>query len=269
MDPSSTQRLPLWRWAPESAPARHMDEVAVEEPLEIRIGGHAVGVTMRTPGDDRELVAGFLLAEGVLRSAADLADIRPCSVEEGNVVDVVLAEGVPVDLARLSRHVVVSSSCGLCGAASLDAVRQRFAAVDAGPAIDPSLIQALPSRLRAAQPGFDRTGGVHGAAIFDADGTLVVAREDIGRHNAVDKAIGFALLAGLLPLRRHVLLVSGRASFEIVQKALAAAIPIVAAVSAPSSLAVDLAHESGQTLVGFLRPGQMNIYAHPDRVAVG
>jgi len=244
------------------------DELAHEEPLEIRVGGRPVSVTMRTPGHDAELAAGFLFTEGVIAGRRDLFRIAYCDRHDrDNVLNVLLAPGVPVDLARLTRHVFASSSCGLCGKATIEAVRRACPPVGPGAAIDATVLGALPRRMRAAQPTFERTGGLHAAAIFDASGRLVVLREDVGRHNAVDKVVGHCLHAGPFPLDGHVLLVSGRASFEIVQKALAARLPIVAAISAPSSLAVALAAESGQTLVGFLRDGRMNVYAHAGRIA--
>ena len=243
------------------------DELAPEEPLEIRVRGRPVSVTMRTPGHDGELAAGFLLTEGIVRAREDVLRVEHCGRnEDGNVLNVVLAPEVRVDFDRLTRHVFASSSCGLCGKATIESVRSAFPPVDSGVTIDAETLVALPDKMRAAQPAFDRTGGVHAAALFDRDGNLLVAREDVGRHNAVDKVIGFTLLRPSAPPRGHVLLVSGRSSFEIMQKALAARVPVVAAVSAPSSLAVEFARESGQTLVGFLRPGRMNVYAHPGRI---
>ena len=243
------------------------DELASEEPLEIRVRGRAVSVTMRTPGHDADLAAGFLLSEGIIRRPRDVLRIEPCGRnEDGNVLNVQLAPDVPVDFERLTRHVFASSSCGLCGKATIDSVRSTFPPIDSTLVVDADTLVALPQLMRNAQPAFDRTGGVHAAAVFSAGGELLVVREDVGRHNAVDKVIGHALLNHLLPLDRHLLLVSGRSSFEIVQKALAARIPVVAAVSAPSSLAVDFARDSRQTLVGFLRPGRMNVYTHPSRI---
>jgi FdhD protein len=243
------------------------DELAVEEPLEIRVKGRAVSVTMRTPGHDDELAAGFLLTEGMISSRADMIGVEPCAhAREGNVVNVVLAPEAKADFEQLTRHVFTSSSCGMCGKATIDAVFRRVEPVRSEVTVDARTLLALPDRLRQAQATFDRTGGLHGVAVFTASGELVVAREDVGRHNAVDKVLGYGLLNGLLPFERHVLMVSGRASFEIVQKALAARIPIVAAVSAPSTLAAEFAEESGQTLVGFLREQRMNVYAHPERI---
>ncbi|MEV5509984.1 formate dehydrogenase accessory sulfurtransferase FdhD [Streptomyces orinoci] len=255
------------------------DTLVAEEPLEIRLNGKPLAITMRTPGDDFALAAGFLVSEGVLGRDDELANIVYCAgaTEDGsntyNVVDVRLAPGVPVPDISLERNVYTTSSCGLCGKASLDAVRTtaRWPLTD-GPEpmrLAPSLLAALPDRLRAAQRVFDRTGGLHAAALFTRDGQLLDIREDVGRHNAVDKLIGRALQSGSLPLSGTVLLVSGRASFELAQKAVMAGIPVLAAVSAPSSLAVDLAAETGLTLVGFLRGASMNVYAGEERVVLG
>ena len=242
------------------------DELAAEEPLEIRVRGRPVSVTMRTPGHDAELAAGFLLSEGIIRQKQDVLQIEHCDRnEEGNLLNVVLAPEVPVDFERLTRHVFASSSCGLCGKATIEAVRSELPPVESDLRVDAETLVGLPEVMRHAQSSFDRTGGVHAAALFDETGKLIVLREDVGRHNAVDKVLGYALLNGLPP-DRNVLLVSGRASFEIMQKALAGHVPVVAAVSAPSNLAVDFARESGQTLVGFLRAGRMNIYCHAERV---
>ncbi|MFH8255853.1 formate dehydrogenase accessory sulfurtransferase FdhD [Streptomyces roseolus] len=253
------------------------DTLVAEEPLEIRLNGKPLAITMRTPGDDFALAAGFLVSEGVLASAADVRSIVYCAgaKEDGtntyNVVDVKLAPGVAVPDITLERNVYTTSSCGLCGKASLDAVRTtaRFPIADTPPVrVSPALLSALPDRLRAAQKVFDTTGGLHAAALFTEDGELLDVREDVGRHNAVDKLVGRALREDLLPLDRAVLLVSGRASFELAQKAVMAGIPVLAAVSAPSSLAVDLAAEAGLTLVGFLRGPDMNVYTGADRVMV-
>jgi FdhD protein len=257
----------MWRSVAGRAPTTHEDVLAGEEPLEIRVAGTPVSVTMRTPGHDRELAVGFLLSEGLIASRDDLADVRQAAGgAQRNVIDVRPVPGVGFDLTHLTRHVFASSSCGLCGKATIEAVHQRLAPITADVSVDADVLLALPERLRAAQPDFARTGGLHAAALFDTSGRLLLAREDIGRHNAVDKVLGAGLLAGALPVRAHVLLVSGRASFEIVQKALAGGVPIVAAVSAPSSLAVTLAAESKQTLVGFLRPPHLNVYTHPERI---
>ncbi|MEW1719974.1 formate dehydrogenase accessory sulfurtransferase FdhD [Streptomyces sp. NPDC093109] len=253
------------------------DTLVAEEPLEIRLNGKPLAITMRTPGDDFALAAGFLVSEGVLASSADVRSIVYCAgaKDDGtntyNVVDVQLAPGVPVPDITLERNVYTTSSCGLCGKASLDAVRTttRFPIADTPPVlVEPALLAGLPDRLRAAQRVFDRTGGLHAAALFSEDGELLDIREDVGRHNAVDKLVGRALREDLLPLSRAILLVSGRASFELAQKAVMAGIPVLAAVSAPSSLAVDLAAECGLTLVGFLRGPSMNVYAGDERIAL-
>jgi FdhD protein len=247
------------------------DEVAIEEPLEIRIGAEPLAVTMRTPGNDEELAAGFLLSEGIVRARMDLQEISRCMLPAslGNVLNVTLAATAKFTPAATHRFGTISTSCGLCGKTSIEFIRQQFAPIDSRRIqIEAATLLELPERLRTAQGNFARTGGIHAAAIFDLDGNLIVLREDIGRHNAVDKAIGRAFLDGLLPLNNHIMIVSGRSSLEIVQKALAAGIPIVAAVSAPSSLAVNFARESNQTLIGFLRPPTFNIYAHIERVVM-
>ena len=258
---------PVWRSAEGRAPQPDTDALVVEEPLEIRCGGEAVSVTMRTPGHDRELALGFLVSEGVLTEPSGVRDVvQSAGGPTANVVDVRPAAGARLDLGGLTRHVFTSSSCGLCGKTAIDAVQHHFPPLDDGATVRASTVLGLPAVLAAAQTAFARTGGLHAAAVFAADGSLVVVREDVGRHNAVDKVLGYGFAAGLLPWRGHVLLVSGRASFEIVQKALAGRIPIVAAVSAPSSLAVSFAEESRQTLIGFLRPGRLNVYTHPHRI---
>jgi FdhD protein len=246
---------------------RH-DTLAVEEPLEIRVRGRSVAVTMRTPGHDRELAAGFLLTERIISERKQLVDIAPCraSLEPQNTLDVFLRSGAEVDFARLTRHVFATSSCGLCGKASIESVQQHFPSVKSKITVSSNTILRLPARMKRAQQTFAKTGGLHAAALFDSRGKLIVLREDVGRHNAVDKVIGWGFLKNKLPFDSQILLVSGRASFEIMQKALAARIPIVCAVSAPSSLAVEFARESGQTLMGFLRGEGMNIYAFPERI---
>ncbi|MFD0028344.1 formate dehydrogenase accessory sulfurtransferase FdhD [Streptomyces sp. NPDC055059] len=253
------------------------DTLVAEEPLEIRLNGRPLAITMRTPGDDFALAAGFLVSEGVLGATEELQSIVYCAgaTQDGtntyNVVDVRTAPGVVLPDITLERNVYTTSSCGLCGKASLDAVRTqtRFAIDDTPPVrIEPSLLASLPDRLREAQRVFDRTGGLHAAALFSEAGELLDIREDVGRHNAVDKLVGRALQSGGLPLSRAILLVSGRASFELAQKAVMAGIPVLAAVSAPSSLAVDLAAETGLTLVGFLRGPNMNVYAGEHRIAL-
>ncbi len=258
----------MLRWEAGGRARRESDELACEEPLEIRVDTRPVSVTMRTPGHDAELAAGFLLTEGLIRSRADVAKIEPHPRnQERNVLNVFLAPGVSVDFARLTRHVFASSSCGLCGKATIEAVHQQFKPVRARFTVAAGTVLALPAQLRRSQETFERTGGLHAAAVFDARGRLLVVREDVGRHNAVDKVLGHGLLQGRLPFDRHILMVSGRASFEIMQKALAGRIPIVAAVSAPSSLAAEFARESGQTLIGFLRGERMNVYTRPERVS--
>jgi FdhD protein len=257
----------IWRWRDGESLRRASDELAREEPLEIRVDNHPVSVTMRTPGHDSELAIGFLMTEGILKSKEDLLKVEAHPRNKRrNVINVFLAPGRAVNLSQLTRHVFASSSCGLCGKASIEAVHQHFEPVQSRVRVQGKIISTLPGRLRQAQETFERTGGLHAAAIFTETGELVISREDIGRHNAVDKVLGFGLLNARLPFDRHILLVSGRASFEIMQKALAARIPIVAAVSAPSSLAVQFARESGQTLVGFLREERMNVYSLPERI---
>ncbi|MGQ4615815.1 formate dehydrogenase accessory sulfurtransferase FdhD [Nocardia sp. R7R-8] len=254
--------------------SRRPDTLAAEEPLEIRIGGRPLTVTMRTPGHDVDLAAGFLVSEGVISTPDQLTGARYCSdaAADGgntyNILDVDLAPGAALPDTSLGRKFYTTSSCGLCGKASLEAVRTSAkwsVAVDPL-AIAPAALTTFPERLRAAQRVFDSTGGLHAAGLFTADGRLLCLREDVGRHNAVDKVVGHALRSGLLPLRETILMVSSRASFELVQKALMAGIPLLAAVSAPSSLAVDLAAESGLTLVGFLRGNSMNVYTAVERL---
>ena len=244
------------------------DSLAVEEPLELRVGGKALAVTMRTPGHDVELAHGFLLSEGVIGSRADVVDARYCGSldEDGrntyNVLDIGLAPHVPPPDVGVERNFYTTSSCGVCGKASLDAVRRRTRFPPAADPLElsPAILAALPDALRSRQRVFDRTGGLHAAGLFTATGTALAVREDVGRHNAVDKVLGWATLQDRVPATGTVLMVSGRASFELVQKAVMAGVPLLAAVSAPSSLAVELAEESGLTLVGFVRDGSMNVY---------
>jgi FdhD protein len=252
---------------------RRRDRLATEEPMEIRAeppGGEQqpVAVTMRTPGHDFELAAGFLFSEGLI-GPADVSGIRYCAVpreeQHYNVVSVAVAQPLPELGAQ--RNFYSSSSCGICGKASLDAIDVRCAPVADGPAVEAAVLLSLPDQLRSAQDVFDRTGGLHAAALFDAGGRPLVVREDVGRHNAVDKVIGAQLLAEQLPLSDRILMVSGRASFEIVQKAAVAGVPIICAVSAPSSLAVDAARRFGITLVGFLRDDRFNVYTGEQRIA--
>lgn len=261
------------------------DRVAVEEPLEIRLraGGEQriLALTMRTPGDDLDLARGFLFAEGVIAAASDLRKLAHCDPEDldeppaggaddpcGNIVIAELAADRLPDLRSLERHFFATSACGVCGKAGLEALSLRGCTVPPpGPVVTPELVASLPDKLRAAQGVFDATGGLHAAALFDAGGALAAVREDVGRHNAVDKLVGWALGAGRLPLGDALVLVSGRSSYEILQKCLVAGVPIICAVSAPSSLAVDLARRFGVTLVGFLRGERFNVYSRPDRIA--
>ncbi|MFI0150142.1 formate dehydrogenase accessory sulfurtransferase FdhD [Streptomyces lydicus] len=263
----------------DGAVSTRPDTLVAEEPLEIRLNGKPLAITMRTPGDDFALAAGFLVSEGVLGAAEELQNILYCAgaTEDGvntyNVVDVKTAPGVVIPDLTLERNVYTTSSCGLCGKASLDAVRttarwQLDTSPDTPVRIAPATLSALPDRLRSAQRVFERTGGLHAAALFTTEGELLDVREDVGRHNAVDKIVGRALQQGRLPLSSAVLMVSGRASFELAQKAVMAGIPVLAAVSAPSSLAVDLAQETGLTLVGFLRGTSMNVYAGEHRLTL-
>nr|WP_230417140.1 formate dehydrogenase accessory sulfurtransferase FdhD [Micromonospora tarapacensis] len=258
--------------------ARRPDTVAAEEPLEIRVGPAGPGrrrpltVTMRTPGADLDLAIGFLFTEGLIRSTDDVSTAQLCAGTDTpntyNVVDVTLAPGVPDPVTDATRHFHTTSACGVCGKASIDAVRTRslFDVSGDSLAVPAELLAELPQRLRAGQRGFDRTGGLHAAGLFTAGGELLVLREDVGRHNAVDKVVGWAVRERRLPLTGHVLLVSGRASFELTQKAWMAGVPLLAAVSAPSTLAVDVATEAGLTLVGFLRDRTMNVYTGEHRV---
>jgi FdhD protein len=250
------------------------DLVAVEEPLEIRLGGMTLSVTMRTPGDDEELVAGFLFSEGVIASADDLdvvARYRSPDAGDapGNVVNVLLKGDTRVARERLRRNFVSSSSCGLCGKTMIEAFQASCPPVLSDIAVPIDRFHRLVPTLSEAQATFEKTGGLHAAGLFDVDGRLIVLREDIGRHNAVDKVIGHMVLARQLPLDRHILMVSGRASFEIVQKALTARVPVVAAVSAPSSMAIRTAEAGNMTLVGFVRDGSFNVYAGSHRVTCG
>jgi FdhD protein len=253
------------------------DTLATEEPMEIRLltGDHrqTVAVTMRTPGADFELAAGFLYGEGIVKSTDDIAKISYCvdpdldAEQQYNIVNVELRGGREYDLRPLERHFYTTSACGVCGKASLEQLELRGCPVALpGPEVSAETIYSLPEKLREAQGLFDATGGLHAAALFDAEGKLVALREDVGRHNATDKLVGWALLEGKLPLSGHIVMVSGRSSFEILQKCLTAGVPFVCAISAPSSLAVDVAREFGMTLVGFLREGRFNIYAGSERI---
>lgn len=269
-----TVRRPVLRLGPDGQERRRPDALAAEEPLEIRVDGKPLSVTMRTPGHDVELAHGFLLTEGVIGSPEDLLSARYCDSldDQGrntyNVLDITLAPGVEPPDTSLERNFYTTSSCGVCGKASLDAVKlkSRFSPADDTVRVHYRTIIGLPDALREAQKVFSSTGGLHGAALFTADGELIVAREDVGRHNAVDKVLGYCLLDGRIPAAGTVLMVSGRASFELVQKAVMAGVPMMTAVSAPSSLAVELAAEAGMTLVGFLRGETMNVYARSERI---
>jgi len=254
--------------------AQVQDLLAVEEPLEIRLNDQPVSITMRTPGNDFELAAGFLLSEGIVGNARDIQSIRHRESDgnprqAGNSVVIDLAPDVPADLDRLRRHFYTTSSCGVCGRASIEALEIQTCAIaprDA-PRIAAPVIHGLPDALRQSQPVFERTGGLHAAALFDSKGALLAVREDVGRHNAVDKLLGAEFLAGRTPLHERLVLVSGRTSFELVQKCLMAGVPVLAAVGAPSSLAVEAARRFGMTLIGFLRGGRFNIYSGHARIA--
>lgn len=274
MSESVTQhRAFKWRMG---AMREEPDRLAVEEPLEIRLGGRRFTLTMRTPGHDEELAAGFLLAEGFINARGELGEIRRLRDSKGapdpNAIDVILNVPAAGLRERLQRNFVVSSSCGICGKTSIEAIERRIEPLTSTVAIAAPALLRLPAMMREAQQVFAATGGLHAAALFALervnDPALVVLREDVGRHNAVDKVVGYALAHDLIPLARHVLMVSGRLSFEIVQKTAAAGVPILCAVSAPSSLAVELADELGMTLVGFLRAPNFNVYTGPERVIV-
>jgi FdhD protein len=275
-----TRRAPSYRIDLSDAAASTIisrpDTLTVEEPLEIRVGGVSLAVTMRTPGNDFDLAIGFLLTEGLIGAAADVHTLMHCQ-DEGedglptyNVVDVTLSQGLAPPSPGAVRSSYIASSCGICGKASIEAIttRSRYSVQLDRAQVDPRVLARMPNTLRAQQVVFDHTGGLHAAGLFTADGELLVAREDVGRHNAVDKVIGWAAREDRLPLSGQVLCVSGRASFELTQKALMAGIPTLAAVSAPSSLAVELANEAGMTLVGFVRDPKMTVYSGPDRLGI-
>ncbi len=268
-DPERVREAARTRREGGAAAKDEPDLVACEEPLEIQVNGARIAVVMRTPGDDLELVAGFLVTERIVERLSDVASLHHASAGDAeradNVVRATLAQGVPFDADALRRNLFASSSCGVCGKASLERALATAPPLDDPARFTASYFAALPARLRAAQRAFDATGGLHGAALFDARGEMLCAREDVGRHNAVDKAIGWAARAGR-PLAGCALLVSGRVSFEIVQKALAARVPAVAAVSAPTSLAVELAERAGIALVAFLRGDAMSVYGARERV---
>jgi len=261
--------IPLRRLQADGSAHLKNDEVSVEEPLEIRLNGEAFVTLMRTPGEDRELVTGFLFTEGIIREAADVLEIAPCAhigaERPGNILNVTLGSNIPASPAELRRHVVASSSCGVCSKTSIAAIRRMFPAISSSLQVDAEVIYGLPEKLRAAQETFAQTGGLHACAWFRSDGALAAIREDVGRHNALDKLVGHRLLQRSVDTD-GILQVSGRVAFEIVQKALAARFSIISAISAPTSLAVEFAEENGQTLIGFVREGRMNIYAHPQRI---
>jgi FdhD protein len=249
------------------------DALAVEEPLEIRLRPsgrthRAISITMRTPGHDAELAAGFLFTEGIIKAPEQIAAIRHCG-PGGNTIVAELAEGVSVDLKRLERHFYTSSSCGVCGKSSIEALHTGARRIENSdvPKVGADIIKGLHATLLSAQSAFERTGGLHASGLFSGNGSMDILREDVGRHNALDKVIGRKFLDGGLPLSEHILLVSGRASFELVQKALMAGIPVLAAVGAPSSLAVELAREFGMTLIGFVREHSFNVYCGEQRLA--
>jgi len=249
------------------------DHLAVEEPLEIRIGDEPIAVTMRTPGHDEDLAAGFCLTEGIIEEPDELESVSPCDLAEfGNVINVMLTASAMTrraeQVCNAKREMYLSSSCGLCGKQSIEHIEQKVTPITQRMSVDSQVLLSLPQSMRVAQATFDETGGLHAAALFDLSGRLLILREDVGRHNAVDKVLGHALLTGMLPASQTILLVSGRASFEIMQKAAMAHVPIVAAVSAPSSLAVDFAKRLNMTLVGFLRKQRMNVYHDWGRVVV-
>jgi len=282
----STRSLPIWsqagvrvverpverRGEPTAAGARaaHHDLVVAEEPLEIRIGGESLIVTMRTPGDDLDLAAGLLFTEGVIASMDDVAALvhggEAAGRDRENVVEVTAARGRAIDSAAARRVLRATAACGLCGKDSIAAVRKRIPGLEDATRVSLAVVLGLPAAIRAGQPVFAATGGLHAVGLFTPEGALRTVREDVGRHNAVDKVIGAELRAGATSLAGSVMLLSGRAGFELVQKAAIARVPVVCSVSAPSALAVDLADEVGMTLVGFVRGGSANVYTHPQRI---
>ncbi len=274
----SKARMKISRVMPDSTVIEELDNLAIEEPLEIRIGHYengklkhrAISITMRTPGSDFELATGFLFTEGIIQRRNQIENIKYCgdAKKPSNTVRVDLAPDTTLDFKKLERHFYTSSSCGVCGKSSLNALATGAQTIDSKDAfsVSESIIRMLPERLRNAQNVFDETGGLHAAGIFDQTGKLLELREDVGRHNALDKIIGTEFLKGSIPLSKRILFLSGRSSFELVQKAVMAQIPIIAAVSAPSSLAVDAAIEFGVTLLGFVRDDKFNIYSNGDRI---
>ena len=271
----AVKQVRAWKWR-EGVVTAADDALAVEEPLEIRLGGRRFTLTMRTPGHDEELAAGFLLAEGFVETSTEIGEIRRVrdvrGHPEANAIDIILKVPAAGLRERLKRNFTVSSSCGVCGKTSIEAIQRRIAKLAEGPSVTPKTLMRMPALMREEQAVFRATGGLHAAALFAIDEEkpdepkLIALREDVGRHNAVDKVIGFALRRGLVPLGQSALMVSGRLSFEIVQKAAAAGIPILCAVSAPSSLAVELAEETGITVLGFLREPGFNVYTRPERI---
>jgi FdhD protein len=264
-----TRRINIHRFEDGQPQGVRADEVAIEEPLEIRVEGESLAVAMRTPGQDEELAAGWLLSEGIVRSADEIAAIVPSpgiSADRAAMVDVMLRDPSHFTAAKHRRATVTNASCGLCGAASVEQVLRGFPKIESPFSISANVILGMPARLAEQQAVFQRTGGLHACGIFDPAGTLMALREDVGRHNALDKLLGWALLGRRLPLAAHVVFLSGRVSFEMMQKALAARIPVVAAIGAPSSLAVELARKSGQALVAFVRGRTMNVYAGEERL---
>lgn len=261
----SVKAFPIERLLESGQRVTETDFLAVEEPLEIRIEGKPIAVVMRTPGHDAELVWGFLLTEGIIRSPQEVFECTSCG-NGGNAVDVFLLDPKKFEATALTRHVFSGSSCGICGLASIEAIHKNFPPLQNNWKSSPSIFWNFEEKLRVEQASFAKTGGLHACALFNANGELLVSREDVGRHNAVDKVLGCALRSNQLPLSHHVLMVSGRISFEIAQKALSAGIPIICGISAPSSLAVEFAEASGQTVIGFLRGGRMNVYSHPERI---
>jgi FdhD protein len=267
----TSRSFSIYRHSAQKRAVETKDLVAEEEPLEIRIGGKSLAVVMRTPGHDRELAAGFLWSEALIRSRDDILDIVRCGQKgespNENILDVILENPEALNWNDLVRNTFTSSSCGICSKASIEAIHQKFSPIESDNFnVSPETIYSLPSKLRAEQQMFEQTGGLHASALFDKNGQMHVLREDVGRHNALDKIIGSSFFRNELPLRNQILLVSGRVSFEIMQKALSCAIPVVVAISAPSSLAIQFARESGQTLIGFLRGEKMNVYSGHDRI---
>jgi FdhD protein len=263
-------RMAIQKVRPSGSRVEANDLVATEEPLEIRVDGRSLAVLMRTPGHDRALAAGFLCSEGMVGSPDAIIDITRCEsraeVTDPNVINAMLDPEVEFDWNRLKRNTFASSSCGVCGKATIESIRLQFPAILTEWSIEHEVVSRLPGTLRKAQAVFDQTGGLHAAGLFDRSGRLTDLHEDVGRHNAVDKLLGTRFLQNDLPLNESILLLSGRISFEVMQKALSAGIPMVAAISAPTSLAISFARESGQTLIGFLRDNRMNLYAHPERI---